>query len=281
MANPSNAELDEIAAHLLLFKPAGTSQLPLPTHDSSLDARYGALATDPRFNDLGFGIVEYGDPAGPKTFLHNPDENWDIGSSGKISIAAASLALLRDIRSMTNAGVLVDTITPAAFDALLRHVWRRHPDAKIKALGNSPQFPLPSAMFDLHAIPADFQGSQTIDFTALGALAGKNISKGNLATMTFRQRLHLAMGKSDNRTARSCQGTIGIGFINAILTKLGLFDQATGVGMHIAGEYAPRTGLLPDGWRDPAGITRTHGHARSPTEKGRPPTSRRRGRWRR
>ena len=129
MAKPSDSELDDIAAHLLLFKPAGTSQLPLPTHDPSLDAKYGALATDPMFDDLGFGIVEYGDPAGAKTFLHNPDENWDIGSCGKTSIVTASLALLRDIQGMTNAGVIVDTVDPARFDALLRYVWGRHPDA--------------------------------------------------------------------------------------------------------------------------------------------------------
>lgn len=271
MAKPIDAELDDVADHLLLFKPAGANSVPLPTHDASLDGRYGALTTDPRFSDLSFAIVEYGDPAGPKTFLHNPDENWDIGSCGKLSIVIAALSLLKDIRSMTNAGVITDTIAPGKFDALLQFVWGRHSEAKIKRLGNPPQYPLPSRMIDLGAIPADFLGPTAIDFSALDAMAGHLIPVANLATRTFRERLHLAIGKSDNRTARSCQGTIGIGFINATLTKLGLFDEVTGVGMHIAGEYAPRRRDLPGGWRQPAGISRTHGHATSPTEKGRPP----------
>jgi hypothetical protein len=271
MAKPSDSELDDVAAHLLLFKPAGTSQLPLPTHDASLNARYAALTTDTRFSDLAFAVNEYGDPAGPRTFLHNPDENWDIGSCGKISIATASLALLKDIRSMTLAGVVTDTITPAKFDALLQYVWGRHSEPKIKRLANQPQFPLPSKMIDLAAIPADFRGTAAIDFAALNTLAGHNISVANLATTTFRQRLHLAIGKSDNKTARSCQGTVGIGFINATLTKLGLYDEASGIGMHIAGDYSPRRSDLPPGWRQPQGISRTHGHATSPADKGSPP----------
>src|SRR5207245_50717 len=44
-----------------------------------------------------------------------------------------------------------------------------------------------------------------------------------------------------------------------------------GVGMHIAGDYGVTKRDLPKGWRHPEGITRTHGHARSPTEITQPP----------
>jgi hypothetical protein len=272
MAEPTSAELDDVAAHLLLFKPDATSQVPLPAHDASLDARYAALTTDHRFSDLAFAVVEYGGPAGPKTFLHNPDVNWDIGSCGKVSIMVAALALLKDIRSMTNAGVITDAIAPAKFDALLRYVWGRHSEARIKRLSTKEGYPLPSKMVDLVAVPADFRGTKVIDFAALHSLLIKDrISVANLATTTFRQRLHLAMGGSVNKAARACQGTVGIAFINAILTKLGLYDEAIGVGMRIAGPYSPKLPDLPDGWRQPRAISRTHGFSTLPDAEGYPP----------
>jgi hypothetical protein len=276
MAKPTTAELDDVAAHLLLFKPAGTVELPLPVHDVTLDPLFGALTTDVRFNDLSFAVIRY-DPVNPtRTFLHNPDDNWDIGSCGKTSIATAALVLRHDVRSMVNAGVITAGITAAKFDALLRFVWARHPDKPIKKLGTDGYYPLPSKMFNEPTSPEMFTGEGTlIDFAALNTLSGGgHISKGNLSTTTFLQRLHLVIGQSDNRAARSCQGVLGIAFINAVLQKLGMFDPGTGNGLRVAGDYGPfAADALPTGWRLPVPISRAKARATSTDPKsadGRP-----------
>jgi hypothetical protein len=264
MTRLANTELDKVAAELLLFKAAGSTELPPPTHDPSLDAKFSALTTDPRFNDLAFAVSILDSAGGAKTFIHHPDVVWDIGSAGKISILTAALSLLNDVRALVAAGVIDSSTSATVFDDLLHYVWDRHPDKPIKRLANSPHFPQPSRMFDLTASLADLRGSTVIDFAALDALAGHLISPANLATTTFRQRLHLAISKSDNRAARSCQGTLGIGFINATLIKLGLYNVKAGTGMRIAGPYAPRKNELPPGWRQPEGISRATGHSVSP-----------------
>jgi hypothetical protein len=263
MARPSDSELDDVKKHLLLFK-AGDTKLPKAQHDATTDAQFADLAADARFSDLPFGVIQYSQNGPPRAFLHKPDENWDIGSGGKLSIAIAALSLLRDVRSMTLAGVIGSSIADSKFNDLLHFVWSRHDEAKIRKLGTDSHFPIPSVMFDVPASQVRFRGMDSIDFADLDRRSGGgHISVAELGRTTVGERLHLTIGQSDNRAARSCQGALGIGFINAVLEKLGLFDVASGNGLRVAGQYGVIAKDLPKGWRQPEAISRAQARASS------------------
>lgn len=253
MPRPTDADLDKFAEHLMQFQ-INPIELPQAQHDSSTETKFAPLAADPRFSDLAFAIIQY-DPV--RIFLHNPDENWDIGSAGKLSIAAGSLSLLKDVRAYVSA--LGSTPSAARLDDLFRYVWSRHSNARMKRIGTNAHFPLPSKMLDLSASPIHFTGAATINFTALKnkpkrPYPDSQISPAGLATTSFADRLHLTIGKSDNRAARSCQGTVGIGYINSVLETVGLYDVPSGIGVRIAGPYANKFPELPTGWRHPASL---------------------------
>jgi hypothetical protein len=145
-------------------------------------------------------------------------------------------------------------------------------EAKIRKLGTDSHFPIPSVMFDVPASPVRFRGMDSIDFADLNRRSGGgHIPVAELGRTTFGERLHLTIGQSDNRAARSCQGALGIRFINAVLEKLGLFNVASGNGLRVAGQYGVKAKDLPNGWRQPQPINRAQARASSrPDVDGRP-----------
>jgi len=110
----------------------------------------------------------------------------------------------------------------------------------VRALVVSPQFPQVSRIIERTGGPIRLRGGYTIDFTDLARRAGQqHIGVPALGGTTFSERLHRAIGASDNRAARARQGEIGIGFINAVATKLGLYDVKSKLGLRVVGEYRP------------------------------------------
>ncbi len=254
MAKPTDAELDALTPHLFLFQDPVATLLPHVAHDPTLDSLFDPIAALPQFSDISFGVLLYQGATGVRAYFHNPDENWDIGSGGKTSILTAAVVLRNDLLALRGAGL----VTPANVDALLRYVWTRHKSPGIKKLSNDGNYPQPSNMFDFSGAAVDFEGGPS-DFTFLKALAPHTIAPNDLKTITFRDRLHLTIGHSDNRAARASQGQIGIAFINAVLQHLGLYSAVQDTGFRIAGPYSVKQTDLPKGWRQPVAIKRAVG----------------------
>jgi hypothetical protein len=266
VAKPSNADLDRIAPHLFLFQDDAATRLPAFVTDAALAAALQPVISDERFDDLAFAVVQHR-AAGLRAFAHQPNQSWDIGSAGKITILLGALTVLRDVEALDRAGLLAG-VSDQTLDAWFRHVWSRHTDKAVRALTASPHFPQASRIVTRSGGPIRLSGGYTIDFPDLTARAGKHIDVTALAGTSFSERLHLAIGRSDNRAARACQGEVGIGFVNAVARKLGLYDAKNKLGLRIVGEYGPTTyRKLPAGWRQPASLAgRAPGHTKNPAK---------------
>jgi hypothetical protein len=254
MVKPTDAELDKLTPHLFLFQDPVSTLLPHAAHDPSLDSLFDPIAALPQFKDISFGVVLYKGATEVRAYLHRPDENWDIGSGGKTSILTAAVVLRNDLRVLMANGL----ITAANADVLLRYVWTRHNLRDIKKLSIGSNYPQPSQMFDFSQSPIDFEGGPS-DFDFLKTLAPHTIKPNDLRAITFRDRLHLTIGHSDNRAARASQGQLGIAYINAVLQHLGLYSPMPDNGLRVAGPYSVRDTDLPTGWRQPVAIKRALG----------------------
>lgn len=253
MARPNNADLDRISPHLFLFQDDAATRLPALVTDAGLAAAFQPVIADERFDDLAFAVVQHR-AAGLRAFAHQPDQSWDIGSAGKITILLGALTVLRDVESLDQAGLLAG-VSDQTLDAWYRHVWSRHSNKAVRALVVSPNYPQVSRIVTRTGGPIRLNGGYTIDFTDLATRAGDHIGVSALGGTSFSERLHLAIGRSDNRAARACQGEIGIGFINAVAAKLGLYDVKAKLGLRVVGEYGPKVyRKLPAGWRQPASV---------------------------
>ncbi len=254
MAKPTDAELDALTPHLFLFQDLVSTLLPHVAHDPSLDSLFDPIAALPQFSDISFGVLLYRGATGVRAYFHNPDENWDIGSGGKTSILTAAVVLRNDLRALQGASL----VTAANADDLLRYVWTRHNRLDFKKLSNDGNYPQPSKIFDFLKSPIDFEGGPS-DFDFLKLLAPDTIEPNDLSAITFRDRLHLTIGHSDNRAARASQGQLGIAYINAVLQQLGLYSPQQDTGFRVAGPYSVKESDLPKGWRQPVAIKRALG----------------------
>jgi hypothetical protein len=267
MAKPTDAELDKLKPHLFLFKDPNATLLPHVAHIADTDAwhaqvtaRLKPIADDPWFKDMSFAVVLYPGTTEVKAFLHEPDENWDIGSGGKLSILAAAIVLRDEMRALQNAGL----VNASNADDLFRYVWTRHDKPAIRALSLAGGYPQPRQILDFSKTPVDFAADPAgTDFGFLDALVPprSKISPENLAAIDFRERLHLVMGISDNRAARGCQGQLGIAYINAVIHHLGLYSAVQEKGIRVTGPYSVKDTRLPEGWRQPVSIRRVNGRA--------------------
>ena len=237
MSKPSNVELDAIKEHLFLFRPDSETRLAPVNHDAATNARFRALASDPLFDKLGLAIVVH-PPAGPngtspppQAFLNNAGDNWDIGSAGKLSLPLAALVLRRDVQRLVTAGVVTKTTPAEKLDALFQYVWLRHPSPAIAALATGKHWPSPSRVLDWSGDSVVIQGrlpNNDTEWADLDRRSGSgHIAFRDLAQTTITEFLLLTIGKSDNVAARVCQGALGVGFADAVIEKLGLFEWAS------------------------------------------------------
>ena len=195
VAKPSNADLDRIAPHLFLFQDDAATRLPTFVTDAALAAAFQPVISDERFNDLAFAVVQHR-AAGLRAFAHQPDQSWDIGSAGKITILLGALTVLRDVETLDQAGLLVG-VSDQTLDAWYRHVWLRHPNKAVRALVVSPNYPQVSRIVTRTGGLIRLNGGYTIDFTDLATRAGDHIGVSALGGTSFSERLHLAIGRSD------------------------------------------------------------------------------------
>lgn len=234
MARPSDAKLREASAELLIFNP---SPIGLPAGDDMLFT-FDLVAQDPKFKDLAFGVMDYGETP-TKTFLHNPDEVWNCGSTIKVALAAGAFALRRDVQSLRDKGFIAD-IQEA--DDIMRHIWSVADRAPIKNIGRPASFPIPSKVLEIRGAEVFFQGEQDpedFDKLELWHQGKDGIDPTNLQKATFWERLILMIKASDNRAARAIQGALGIRYNVHVIEALGLFSDTTWSygGLRPAGSY--------------------------------------------
>lgn len=271
MSSPSNLELDSIAQHLFLFRPDSETRLTPLNHDASTEALLGILARSPITKDLAFAIVlhprsDSPSASRPRVYLQNSDDNWDIGSAGKLSLPIAAYVLRRDVQTLVAAGLVNASTSPERLDALFRYVWRRHSSPSIRALALDNQWPRPSRVLDWSGARVVLQGGLPKDADAwleLDRRAGtKHISAGDFPRTSFTEFVLLTLQRSDNVAARVCQGALGVGFADAVIEKLGLFlpldpwqPWAEGSGLRVAGLYGAKSmPKLPRGWPEPKAV---------------------------
>ena len=100
------AQLTTIANELFLVR--GPAKLSKPTNSgASLAARMAPIAADPRFSDLGIGVIDF--TAGvmaPEVWLHKGEHPWRTASTGKIAMLLAAVQLRDDVRRVKATGLI-------------------------------------------------------------------------------------------------------------------------------------------------------------------------------
>src|SRR5262245_46479886 len=118
MATPSDAQLTQIAQHILVMRDRATTRLPKPTTTgpAAFTTALDPIGTQDDFKDAGIGVIDFTvDPKHPNIWLHNPDKAFRIGSASKIAMMLAAVQLRLDVRRIHELNIIS---TAADFDAL-------------------------------------------------------------------------------------------------------------------------------------------------------------------
>ena len=247
----SDAKLQEIAQRLFLLKSPAPAKLPKPTNTGpdSFTSKFAGIATDPRFKDMGIGVVDFSGEGFPKVWLHNGDDAWRIGSTCKLALHLAAVQLRDDVRQLQDV-----LSTPDEFDQLfaMRRLWSLYkgPDKEgiqhIAGPGNAPRI---STIFDVSKSPADFIGPPAVADDAFaddvflrmplighrGSQEIKHLTWATAGDFDFSERLWMAGALSDNVAATACASEIGLPYIKALMRAYGLFEPRQGMYLQMSG----------------------------------------------
>lgn len=234
----SDTELERIADQLFLLKDPPPEPLLKPTNSAganSLGTKLDPIANDARFKDIGIGVVDFTSSfTNPKVWLHNEDQPWRIGSTGKIAILLAAVQLRDDVRNVKATDLIS---TAAEFDELFSTIWAKKSNKstirQISGKGSSPRI---STIFDVEKIPIDFIGSENLDRGTLSSI--DHLDWPKVADYTFWERLWLTGTQSDNVAATTCVSEIGVAYMKAVQRAHGLFDPKNGMHLLLGSGYA-------------------------------------------
>jgi hypothetical protein len=251
----SDADEERIANELFFLKSL-SSPLPTPkntTGANSLAAKLDPIATDPKFSDIGIGVVDFTSSfASPKIWLHNEGLSWRTGSAGKIAILLAAVQLRDDVRKVKATGLISSA---ADFDELFATIWKRSKNTKIQEIADTRGSPRISTIFDLTKAPINFIGADVpIDRAKLSAIGDAHLAWSGAPDLTFWERMWLTGTQSDNVAASSCASEIGVAYMKAVQRTYKLFDPPNGMNL-----------LLSSGYGAPAKDTPVNRSAGAPT----------------
>jgi len=248
----TEAQLKTITGKLFLFKdPPPALPRPVNTDDENDPKHLAALmkpvATNARFKDISFSVVDFANPVKPRVFLHKDDIFWRMGSSGKIAALLAAAQLRDDVQKVKETGFLTkDT----EYDDLFSTIWRRSKDPHVSVIGRKDRAgkegaPRVSTTIDLSKSKAEFMGAD-VDLNSVRSALVKNKNWSNIPNLSFRDRLWLMGSKSDNVASGSCISEIGLAYMKAVQRAYGLWidDAKKGMRMLVASHYSevpPRT----------------------------------------
>ena len=251
--NLSNSQLQQIADVLFLLKTPKPTPLPKPTTNTSGAGSLGAeldskIAGDRRFQDFGVGIVDFTtDVNSPRVWVHNEDDSWRVGSTGKIAILLAAAQLRDDVREVKKTGIIS---TASDFDELfsLPKLWGESRDIRIRGIAGPAHAPRISTIFDFAKSPIDFSGPNpdapdgTAIFNKLGVKPDgtqiEHLSWPAAHDFEFSERLWLCGARSDNVAAATCVSEIGVDYLKAVQRAYGLFDDRHGMHLLVTANYS-------------------------------------------
>lgn len=249
----SEAQLKEIEGTLFLFRtpppvlprPNNTDDGTSPTHFTT---RLKPVATNPRFVDISFGVVDFtADRMNPKVFLHKADTVWRMGSTGKIAALLAAAQLRDDVRKVKKKlDDLSLVLSPTQLDDLFATIWSRSKELRVRQIAGKDGSPRVSTIFDLSKPDPDFIGAPTIqkslsrvDYPDPKTPAVPRDPWQEITKISFQDRLWLMGAQSDNTSAHSCISEIGVAYLKAVQKAYGLFldDAKKGMRMLLGGGY--------------------------------------------
>lgn len=249
----SDADEERIANDLFFLK-SSSSTLPKPVNSTgvnSLAAKLDPIATDPKFSDIGIGVVDFtGVGTPPKVWLHNENRSWRTGSAGKIAILLAAVQLRDDVRKVKATGLIS---AAADFDELFATIWKRSKNTKIQEIADKRSSPRISTIFDLTKSPIDFIGADVVDIDR-AKLSNIHLVWSSAKDFTFWERMWLTGARSDNVAASTCVSEIGVAYMKAVQRHYGLFDPPNGMNL-----------LLSSGYGGPAANSRVNKSVGAPT----------------
>src|SRR5437762_11027392 len=248
----SDADEQRIANELFFLKSL-SSPLPTPkntTGANSLAAKLDPIAADPKFSDIGIGVVDFtSGVTTPKIWLHNEALSWRTGSAGKIAILLAAVQLRDDVRKVKATGLISSA---ADFDELFATIWKRSKNTKIQEIADTRGSPRISTIFDLTKAPINFIGADVpLDRARLEAT---HLDWPIAKDFTFWERMWLTGAQSDNVAASTCASEIGVAYMKAVQRAYKLFDPPNGMNL-----------LLSSGYGAPAKNTPVNKTAGAPT----------------
>lgn len=237
--NLSSSEIQQIVNVLFLLKSPAAATVPVPTNTTAADSlttKLDPIGADPRFADIGIGVVDFtADVLAPKIWLHKEGVPWRVASTGKISILLAAVQLREDVRSVKALGIIS---TPADFDELFSIIWKQSTDTGILQIAEKGSSPRISTIFDLTKTPPDFIGADVaLDRTKLSDIGDKHLSWSKAPELTPWERLWLTGAQSDNVAATSCVSEIGVAYMKAVQRGYGLFDPPNGMHLLLGAAY--------------------------------------------
>jgi hypothetical protein len=229
----TEAELKTITGKLFLFQdPLPALPIPKNTDDGTQQAHFTTrmkpVATDPRFKDISFGVVDFtADPNNPKVFLHKADIVWRMGSTGKIAALLAAAQLRDDVRNVNNVLKTAGHVaSPPDFDDLFSTIWSRHKEYRVTQIAGKDGSPRVSTIFDLSKPDPDFMGADVQVNRSLNRADDAEDPKdawSEITKISFQDRLWLMGAQSDNASAQSCISEIGLAYMRAVQKAYGLF----------------------------------------------------------
>jgi hypothetical protein len=123
----SDPQLRDIADKLFLLKRPAPMKLPKPVNagPDSFTAKFAPIAADPRYKDMGIGVVDFTQGGFPKVWLHNGDRAWRIGSTCKLALHLAAVQLRDDVRELQTPPTKGLISSSADFDELfaMKKLW--------------------------------------------------------------------------------------------------------------------------------------------------------------
>lgn len=250
----SPKQLQDVADNLFLMRSPAQAKLPRPqtTGPAAFTAALAPIAADPRFKDIGVGVVDVTNADGvhpPNVWLNNESRSWRIASTGKLAIMLAAVQLRDDVRRILDLGILSK---PSDFDELFKMapLWnlsKNQPGSfRVSRITEVP--PRPSTIFDFDVLPVDFTGpiiqpdnqalKQSIHDRLPPDAALRELSWEKLPDFKFSERFWLMGAFSDNVAATSCLSEIGVPYMKGVERVYGLFDVSNGMHMLLSDGYS-------------------------------------------
>ena len=240
----SDADLQKVADQLFLLKHLAPTKLTTPANTPALATKLDPIVAVDEFKNLGIGVVNFtADPANPTTYLHNGDDSWRVGSTGKVAILLAAMQLRDDVRQVQALSLIS---TAKDYDSLFSSpkLWSKSKFADARKLGSPASAPRISTMFDVIKTPAEFIGPDADSprkadiFTRVQAGGSGHLQWQLALDFDFTERLWLGGALSDNVAATSLLSEIGVDYVKAVQRAYGLYDDAHKRGLLLAGPYA-------------------------------------------